>query len=148
MRIVKDFLREAIKLVNTKRPPIKFKVGEGVTDKKLGESRMHKLCMQPEEDKSSVNLLTIEVFELGSPKEWFVFKKQMKQVLKGQNMADIDAAYTLVQNLLRGKALTAFNNKQATFKDQQTPENHKHCLNAMAVQVIPNKAYTPQKQYI
>jgi hypothetical protein len=68
--IAKDFLREAIQLVNTKRPLIKFKVEEGVTDKKLGESRMYKLCMQPKEEKSPVYSLTIEVFELGSHEEW------------------------------------------------------------------------------
>ena len=96
MRIAKDFLREAIELVNTKRPPIKFKVEEGVTDKKLGESRTYKLCTQPKEEKSPVYSLRIEVFKLGSPKEWLIFKKQMKQVLKGQNVTDVDALYTLM----------------------------------------------------
>eukprot|EP00957_Ditylum_brightwellii_P011192 847512-Ditylum_brightwellii.AAC.1 len=67
-----------------------FKVEEGVMDKKLGESRMYKLCMQPEEEKSLVHLLAIE------------------------NMTNVDALYTFAQNLLRGNALTAFNNKLAT----------------------------------
>eukprot|EP00957_Ditylum_brightwellii_P062022 4707107-Ditylum_brightwellii.AAC.1 len=76
MRIAKDFSREAIQLVNTKRPPIEFKVEKGVIDKKLGESRTVKLCMQPKEEKSPVYLLTIEVFELDLPEEWLIFKKQ------------------------------------------------------------------------
>eukprot|EP00957_Ditylum_brightwellii_P042205 3196171-Ditylum_brightwellii.AAC.1 len=79
MRIAKDFLRKAIQLVNTKRPPIEFKVEKVGMDKKLGESRMFKICTQPEEKKSPVYLLTIQVFELGSPEEWFIFKKQVKQ---------------------------------------------------------------------
>eukprot|EP00957_Ditylum_brightwellii_P074566 5666177-Ditylum_brightwellii.AAC.1 len=62
-------------------------------------------------------------------------------------MANMDDAYTLVQNLLRGNALTAFNNKQATF-EEQTPENLEHCFNAVTVHVFPNKAYKLQKQYI
>eukprot|EP00957_Ditylum_brightwellii_P187816 14300617-Ditylum_brightwellii.AAC.1 len=76
MRIAKDFSREAIQLVNTKRPLIKFKVEKIVTDKMLGESRMYKLCTQPKEEKLPVYSLTIEVFELGSPEEWLIFKKQ------------------------------------------------------------------------
>eukprot|EP00957_Ditylum_brightwellii_P145292 11066135-Ditylum_brightwellii.AAC.1 len=44
MRITKNFSREAIKLVATKGPPIAFEIEEGVADRKLGESRMHKLC--------------------------------------------------------------------------------------------------------
>eukprot|EP00957_Ditylum_brightwellii_P101748 7754180-Ditylum_brightwellii.AAC.1 len=73
MRIAKDFLRKAIQLVHAKRPLVKFKIEEGVNDKKLGESRKYTLCMQPKEEKSSIYLLTIEVFELGSPKEWLIF---------------------------------------------------------------------------
>eukprot|EP00957_Ditylum_brightwellii_P064811 4917467-Ditylum_brightwellii.AAC.1 len=80
MRIAKDFLREAIQLVATKRPLIAFEVEEGVTDKKIGESRTYKLCTQPEEDNSPIYLLTIEV----------------KQVLKGNNVGDMDATYSLV----------------------------------------------------
>eukprot|EP00957_Ditylum_brightwellii_P092755 7062563-Ditylum_brightwellii.AAC.1 len=76
MRIAQDFLREAIQLVATKKSPIAFKVEEGVAHRKLGESRMCKLCMQPEKDNSPVYSLTVEVFELGSPKEWLSFKSQ------------------------------------------------------------------------
>eukprot|EP00957_Ditylum_brightwellii_P065674 4980512-Ditylum_brightwellii.AAC.2 len=131
MRIAKDFLREVIQLVATKRPPIAFGIEEGVTDKKLGESRTYKLCTQPEEDNFPVYWLTIEV----------------KQVLRRKNVGDMDAAYTLVQDLLKGNTLTVFNNKQATFKEQ-TLDNVKHCLNVLTVQEFPNKAYKLQKQCI
>eukprot|EP00957_Ditylum_brightwellii_P150667 11471848-Ditylum_brightwellii.AAC.1 len=147
MGITKDFLRESIQLVAMKRLPIAFEVEEGVTDNKLGESMTYKLCMQPEENNFPVYLLTFEVFELGSPKEWLIFKKQLKQVLKVQNMGNMVAAYTFVQDLLRGNALTVFNNKHATFKEQ-TLEIFDHCLNFMTVQMFPNKAYKLQKQYI
>eukprot|EP00957_Ditylum_brightwellii_P052141 3953761-Ditylum_brightwellii.AAC.1 len=69
---------------------------------------------------------------------------EVKQVLKGQTMGDMDATYTLVQDLLRGDVMTAFNNEQATFKEQ-TLENLEHCLNTVTVQVLPNKAYKLQK---
>eukprot|EP00957_Ditylum_brightwellii_P079004 6008852-Ditylum_brightwellii.AAC.1 len=124
MRTAKEFSRETIQLVNTKRPPIEFEVEKGVTDKKLGENRTYKLCTQPKEEKCPV-----------------------KQVLKGQKGMDRDALYILVQDLLRGNTLTAFNNKQATF-DKQTPENLEHCLNTVTVHVFPSKAYKLQKRYI
>eukprot|EP00957_Ditylum_brightwellii_P103763 7904788-Ditylum_brightwellii.AAC.1 len=133
MRIAKDFLRESIQIMNTKRPLIEFKVEEGVIDKKLGENRMYKLCTQPEEEKSPVYLLTTEVFELGSPEVWLIFKKQVRQLLKGQNVTNVDVLYILVQDLLRDNALTVFNKKQATC-NKQFPENLKPCLNDVTVQ--------------
>eukprot|EP00957_Ditylum_brightwellii_P057934 4392473-Ditylum_brightwellii.AAC.1 len=62
-------------------------------------------------------------------------------------MCDMGAVYTLVQDLLMGRALTAFNNKQVVFVEQ-TPDNLKHYLNAKTVQVFPNKAFKLQKWYI
>eukprot|EP00957_Ditylum_brightwellii_P095607 7283375-Ditylum_brightwellii.AAC.1 len=111
MRIAKDFLREAIQLVNTRRLLIEFKVEKGVADKKLGESRTYKLCTQPTEEKSP-----------------------MKQVLKGQILTDMDALYTLVKDILRGNVLTVVNNKQVMF-DKESLENLEHCLNAVTVQI-------------
>eukprot|EP00957_Ditylum_brightwellii_P033726 2556159-Ditylum_brightwellii.AAC.1 len=78
-------------------------------DKKLGKSRAYKLCIQPEEDNSPV-----------------------KEVLRRQNVSNVDAVHPLVQDLIRGDALTAFNNKQAMFKEQ-TLDNFEHCLNAVTV---------------
>eukprot|EP00957_Ditylum_brightwellii_P027861 2105435-Ditylum_brightwellii.AAC.1 len=63
----------------------------------------------------------------------FKVEEAVNQVLRGQNVGDMDAVYTLVQYLLKGNTLTAFNNKQSMFKEQ-TPENLEHCLNAMTVQ--------------
>eukprot|EP00957_Ditylum_brightwellii_P189376 14414465-Ditylum_brightwellii.AAC.1 len=60
MRITKDFLRETIQLVATKRLPITFEIEEGVADRKLGESMMHKLCTQLEEDNPTMYSLTVE----------------------------------------------------------------------------------------
>eukprot|EP00957_Ditylum_brightwellii_P113149 8628960-Ditylum_brightwellii.AAC.1 len=68
----------------------------------------------------------------------------MKHVLKGQNVGDMDAVYTLAQDQLRCDTLTAFNNKQATSKEQ-TPENLEDCWNVVTVQVFPSKAYKLQK---
>eukprot|EP00957_Ditylum_brightwellii_P196877 14999732-Ditylum_brightwellii.AAC.1 len=133
MKISKDFLREAIQLVPTKKPQITFEV-DGDVDKKTGESRTFKPCMQPRKENSPIYSLTIEVVELVSPKEWLVFKYQVKPVLKGQNIGSMDAAYRLVQDLLRGDAMTAINNHHVMLKDQTT-DNLDYCLTAVAVHV-------------
>eukprot|EP00957_Ditylum_brightwellii_P102102 7782598-Ditylum_brightwellii.AAC.1 len=59
----------------------------------------------------------------------------------------MDAAYTLVQDLLRNNTLTAFNNDQAMF-EEQTMGSLEQCLNAVIVHMFPNKAYKLQKWYI
>eukprot|EP00957_Ditylum_brightwellii_P138207 10535394-Ditylum_brightwellii.AAC.1 len=102
MRIAKYFLIEAIQFSGTNRPLIAFEIEKGVSNRKLGKSRMYKLCTQPEEDNSPAYSLTVEV----------------KQVLRRQNLGNMDAVYTLVHGLLRGNTLTAFNNEQVTFKEQ------------------------------
>eukprot|EP00957_Ditylum_brightwellii_P101707 7751222-Ditylum_brightwellii.AAC.1 len=91
------FRQNPAKLRNSK-PPISFEVEEGA-DRKLGESRIYRLHTQLEEDNSPLYSLTVEV----------------KQVLKGQNIGDMDTAYTLVWDLLK------------------TPDNLDHCLNAVTV---------------
>eukprot|EP00957_Ditylum_brightwellii_P048517 3681855-Ditylum_brightwellii.AAC.2 len=76
----------------------------------MGERRTSKLCMQPEEDTLSMHSLDIEVLELGSPEKWLIFSHQVKRLLKGHNIGDMDGMYTLVQDLLRGNTLVVFNN--------------------------------------
>eukprot|EP00957_Ditylum_brightwellii_P124086 9458626-Ditylum_brightwellii.AAC.1 len=67
--------------------------------------------------------------------------------MRGQNIGNMDATYTLVQYLLRGDALLAFNNKPATF-EEQIVDNLKHCLNAVMAHIFPSKAQKLQKLYI
>eukprot|EP00957_Ditylum_brightwellii_P029460 2227023-Ditylum_brightwellii.AAC.1 len=67
MTIAQDFSREAIQLVVTMKPPIAFEVEEGA-DRKLGESRTYKLCMQLDEENSPVYSLTVEFLVWVLPK--------------------------------------------------------------------------------
>eukprot|EP00957_Ditylum_brightwellii_P097314 7412239-Ditylum_brightwellii.AAC.1 len=94
MKVTKDFSREAIQLVATKKPPIAFEVEQSV-NQKMGESRTYKFFMQPEEDNLPMYSLTIEVFELISSKKWLIVNHQVKHALKGQDIGDMDATYTL-----------------------------------------------------
>eukprot|EP00957_Ditylum_brightwellii_P103702 7900472-Ditylum_brightwellii.AAC.1 len=63
-------------------PLIAFEIEEGVVDRKLGES-MYNLCTQPEEDNSPMYSLQLR------------FSSWVTQELRGQNMGDMDALYTL-----------------------------------------------------
>eukprot|EP00957_Ditylum_brightwellii_P091203 6943535-Ditylum_brightwellii.AAC.3 len=57
-------------------------------------------ALLPDEIESASNLFTAILS----------FKRQVKQVLKEQNIGDIDTMCTLVRDLLRDNAIAAFNN--------------------------------------
>eukprot|EP00957_Ditylum_brightwellii_P116145 8860243-Ditylum_brightwellii.AAC.1 len=59
----------------------------------------------------------------------------------------MDMTYTLVNDLLKDNAQTAFNNKQPTFKILIV-DNLNKCMDAVVVYIFPNKAYKLQKRYI
>eukprot|EP00957_Ditylum_brightwellii_P059079 4481488-Ditylum_brightwellii.AAC.1 len=52
------------------------------------------------------------------------------QVIKGQDIQDKDAAYSLVKSLLRGDALQVFKNKDAS-QDIKDGPNFTKCLAAV-----------------
>eukprot|EP00957_Ditylum_brightwellii_P004461 339137-Ditylum_brightwellii.AAC.1 len=69
------------------------------------------------------------------------------QMIKGQDIQDRDAAYSLVQSLLGGDALQVFKNKEVSQEIKDGPAFTK-CLAAVMERVFPKKAYKTQKKYI
>eukprot|EP00957_Ditylum_brightwellii_P069201 5254515-Ditylum_brightwellii.AAC.1 len=69
------------------------------------------------------------------------------QVIKGQDIQDGDAAYSLVNSLLKGDALQVFKNVEASQEIKDGPAFTK-CLAAVTEHVFPKKAYKTQKKYI
>eukprot|EP00957_Ditylum_brightwellii_P158343 12052675-Ditylum_brightwellii.AAC.1 len=69
------------------------------------------------------------------------------QVIKGQDIQDRDAAYSLVKILPKGDALQVFKNKEASQEVKDSPAFTK-CLVAFTKHVFPKKAYKTQKKYI
>eukprot|EP00957_Ditylum_brightwellii_P049440 3751088-Ditylum_brightwellii.AAC.1 len=65
------------------------------------------------------------------------------QVIKGQNIQDGDAAYSLVKSLLKGDALQVFQNKE---EGQEIKESlaFTKCLAAVTKLLLPKKAYKTQ----
>eukprot|EP00957_Ditylum_brightwellii_P031477 2386898-Ditylum_brightwellii.AAC.1 len=69
------------------------------------------------------------------------------QVIKGQDIQDRDAVYSLVKSLLRGDALQAFKNEEAS-QDVKDGPNFTKCLAAVTEHIFPKKVYKTQKKYI
>eukprot|EP00957_Ditylum_brightwellii_P187215 14258431-Ditylum_brightwellii.AAC.1 len=69
------------------------------------------------------------------------------QVIKGQDIQDRDAAYSLVKNLLKGYTLQVFKNKETSQEIKDGPAFTK-CLAVVTEHVFPKKAYKMQKKYI
>eukprot|EP00957_Ditylum_brightwellii_P003629 274513-Ditylum_brightwellii.AAC.1 len=69
------------------------------------------------------------------------------QVIKGQDIQDGYAAYSLVKSLLKGGALQVFKNEEASQEVRDCPAFTK-CLVAVTEHVFPKKAYKTQKKYI
>eukprot|EP00957_Ditylum_brightwellii_P052019 3945816-Ditylum_brightwellii.AAC.1 len=69
------------------------------------------------------------------------------QVIKGQDIQDRDAAYSLVKSLLKGDALQVFKNEEAR---QETKDGlaFTKCLAVVTEHMFPKKAYKMQKKYI
>eukprot|EP00957_Ditylum_brightwellii_P163869 12475296-Ditylum_brightwellii.AAC.1 len=68
------------------------------------------------------------------------------QVIKGQDMQDGDAAYSLVKSLLKGDTLQVFENEEASQETKDGPAFTK-CLEAVTKQVFSKKAYKMQKKF-
>eukprot|EP00957_Ditylum_brightwellii_P109151 8326244-Ditylum_brightwellii.AAC.1 len=66
------------------------------------------------------------------------------QVIKGQDIQDGDAAYSLVKRLLKGDALQVFKNEEPIQEIKDVPLFTK-CLTAVTKHVFPKKAYKTQK---
>eukprot|EP00957_Ditylum_brightwellii_P114077 8697930-Ditylum_brightwellii.AAC.1 len=69
------------------------------------------------------------------------------QVIKGQEIQDGDAVYSLVKSLLKEDALQVFQNKEASQEIKDGLAFTK-CLMAVTKHVFPKKAYKTHKKYI
>eukprot|EP00957_Ditylum_brightwellii_P165188 12576747-Ditylum_brightwellii.AAC.1 len=69
------------------------------------------------------------------------------QVIKGQDIQDGDAAYSLVKSLLKGDALQVFKNEEVSQEAKDGPAFTK-CLAAVTKHIFPKKVYKTQKKYI
>eukprot|EP00957_Ditylum_brightwellii_P163681 12461997-Ditylum_brightwellii.AAC.1 len=127
-----------------KPPPFLFYVPDN--KKKLIPSnyQTYKLQTNPKDKKSMVYNLVVKYYKMGNPEEWLQFMDTITQVIKGQDIQDRDAAYSLVKILLKGDALQVFKNEEASQEIKDGPAFTK-CLAAVTEHVFPKKAYKMQK---
>eukprot|EP00957_Ditylum_brightwellii_P047924 3639510-Ditylum_brightwellii.AAC.1 len=69
------------------------------------------------------------------------------QAIKGQDIQDGDAVYSLVKSLTNGGALEVFQNKEESQEIKDSTAFSK-CFAAVTEHVFPKKAYKTQKKYI
>eukprot|EP00957_Ditylum_brightwellii_P164522 12525920-Ditylum_brightwellii.AAC.1 len=76
-----------------------------------GQYHTYKPHTTPADPTSPVYELAVPFFDKGTPEEWIKFRRGLSVALKGQNVTQGPASYTVTKTLLKGDALTVF--KQA-----------------------------------
>eukprot|EP00957_Ditylum_brightwellii_P023131 1745307-Ditylum_brightwellii.AAC.1 len=79
--------------------------------------------------------------------EWIKFQRGLSVVLKGQNVTQGPASYVVRKTLLKGDALTVFEQSEITCGSQTVPHFNK-CLDDVAEHVFLEKAGQIQKCYM
>eukprot|EP00957_Ditylum_brightwellii_P145119 11053310-Ditylum_brightwellii.AAC.1 len=121
MKVDAKSLEFANHLVRNEPPSIPFYVPG--SEKKLSplDCQTYKLRTTLKGRKMAVYSLTVKYYKVGNTVEWLQFVNIIAQVIKGQDIKDGKAAYSLVKSLLRGDALQVFQNKEES-------QNVKDCL--------------------
>eukprot|EP00957_Ditylum_brightwellii_P185777 14143903-Ditylum_brightwellii.AAC.1 len=112
-----------------------------------GQFHTYKLRTTPADATSSLYKLSVPLFDCGTLEEWIQFRCSMTTVLKGQNVAQGPPSYAVAKTLLKGDALTVFEQAEITCGNQTVP-HYKLCLDDVAKHVFPEKAGQIQKQYM
>eukprot|EP00957_Ditylum_brightwellii_P123241 9396731-Ditylum_brightwellii.AAC.1 len=102
MKINTKSLEFANHSVRNKPPPIPFYMPD--SGKKLSplDYQTYKLRTSLKDEKLAIYNLVVKYYELGTPEEWLQFMEAIVQVIKGPDIQDGDAAYSLVKSLLKG----------------------------------------------
>ena len=112
-----------------------------------GQFHAYKLRTTPTDPTSPLYELSVPFFDDGSPEEWIRFRRGLSAVLKGQNITQGPANYAAAKTLLKGKALTVFEQAKLTHGNQTVP-HYKLCLDDVAKHVFPEKARQIKKRYM
>ena len=106
-----------------------------------------KLRTVPAEADSPTVLLSVPIFNIGTPEEVLKFIKDMEQVFVGMNAQTGPAKYALIRRVLTGDARAIFDNaaeKQGT----ETNANLKACIEALKKHTFPPRALTLQRRFM
>eukprot|EP00957_Ditylum_brightwellii_P162392 12366054-Ditylum_brightwellii.AAC.1 len=112
-----------------------------------GQFHTYKLHTTPADATSPTYELFIPFFDEGTPKERIKFQCRLQAVLKGQNVTQGPPSYAVAKTLLKGDALTVFEQAEITHRNQTVP-HFKLCLDDVAKHVFPEKSGQIQKRYM
>ena len=110
-------------------------------------STEYKCYKDPSNTKSAQFAVVIHHFDNEGPETLLDFLKRLKSIERGQGVTNGPDKYALVRQVLKGVALTAFEN-DATEHGNETVENYKKCIQAVKVAIFPPKAATRQRRAI
>eukprot|EP00957_Ditylum_brightwellii_P197117 15017813-Ditylum_brightwellii.AAC.1 len=63
----------------------------------------------------------VKYYEVGTPEEWLQFINVISQVIKGQDIQDLEPVQTLVKSLVRGVALQVFQKEEVNQEKRDGP---------------------------
>ena len=61
--------------------------------------------------------LNVPYFQSGTAEEWLKFLQNLEKVFVGQNLTTSSTKFAMTRRLITGDSLTHFNDKAASFKD-------------------------------
>eukprot|EP00957_Ditylum_brightwellii_P018668 1402505-Ditylum_brightwellii.AAC.1 len=138
MKISKKSLEFANCNQGNKPLPIPFYMADDAKKLSLSDYQTYKLRTNPKDEKSMVYNLIVKYYKVRTPEEWLQFMDAIMQVIKGQDIWDRDATYSIVKSLLKGDALQVFKNEEVS-QDVKDGPNFTKCLAAVMEHVFPKK---------
>ena len=111
------------------------------------ELTTHKLKINPNEEDSGLLELKVATFGTGSLEEWFRHEDNIVRVLTGMGATTGPEQYSLIRRMIKGSALSAFNNK-ATELGHATVAHAALCRQAITKALAPPRAALVQKRYL
>eukprot|EP00957_Ditylum_brightwellii_P048160 3655531-Ditylum_brightwellii.AAC.1 len=85
---------------------------------KRGQYHMYKLRTTAADATLPIYKLSVPFFGDGTPKEWIKFWPRLQLVFKGQNVMQGPASYAVAKTLLKGNALTVFDQAEIDHDNQ------------------------------
>ena len=100
----------------------------------------------PSDPDSTTYEVPLEYFATGTPEEWLLWKAKMFRCLAGQNATNGPTQFTFARRLLKGQALTVFENEIGT--GAETLVSFKESLKAVTADIFPKKALVTQLRHM
>ncbi len=100
----------------------------------------------PSDPDSTTYEVPLEYFSTGTPEEWLLWKAKMMRCLAGQNATNGPARFIFARRLLKGQALTVFENEIGT--GAETVASFKESLKAVTTDIFPKKALVTQLRHM